>query len=317
MKVLVTRNLPGAALERLKNFAEVEINFEDRDLSKTEIMKFGADKDAIITMLSNSIDAEVIDACPQLKIIANYAVGYNNIAIEQATKKNIYVTNTPDVLTNSTADLTWALILAVARRIVTADEFLRKGKFTGWSPELFLGSDIFGKTLGIVGAGRIGRAVAERAVGFKMPIIYTSRERKVEWEKSLNAKYVSMQELLEQADFISLHTALTMETNHLLSSKEFVKMKKSSFVINTGRGQLIDENALVDALENGEIAGAGLDVYEFEPNIIEKLKSLNNVVILPHIGSATIETRNRMANMVVENVLSVLKNERPEQSINI
>ena len=215
MKVLVTRNLPGTALARLKKFAEVELNIEDRDLSKAEIMKLGFDKDAIITMLSNVIDAEVIAACPKLKIIANYAVGYNNISIEQATKRNIYVTNTPDVLTNSTADLTWALMFAVTRKIVEADKFTRDEKFTGWSPELFLGTDIFGKTLGIVGAGRIGRAVAERALGFKMPVLYTSRKSKSEWEKTINAKHVSMQELLEQADFISLHTALTTETNHL------------------------------------------------------------------------------------------------------
>ncbi len=317
MKVLVTRNLPGTALARLKKFAEVELNIEDRDLSKAEIMKLGFDKDAIITMLSNVIDAEVIAACPKLKIIANYAVGYNNISIEQATKRNIYVTNTPDVLTNSTADLTWALMFAVTRKIVEADKFTRDEKFTGWSPELFLGTDIFGKTLGIVGAGRIGRAVAERALGFKMPVLYTSRKSKSEWEKTINAKHVSMQELLEQADFISLHTALTTETNHLLGAREFEIMKKTAYVINTGRGQLIDEKALAEALENGSIAGAGLDVYEMEPKINDKLRKLSNTVILPHIGSATIETRNAMANMVVNNVIAVLENKHPEQSVNI
>ncbi|MEM2583839.1 MAG: D-glycerate dehydrogenase, partial [Candidatus Thermoplasmatota archaeon] len=273
-------------------------------------------KDALICLLTDKIDAEVMENGKNLKVIANYAVGVDNIDIAEATKRGIFVTNTPGVLTETVADLAFALMMAIARRIVEGDAFMRQKKFKGWAPMLLLGRDIYGKTLGVVGLGRIGKAFAKRAIGFSMNILYYSRHRDEEFEKETNARFVSLQELLKESDFISLHLPLTKETYHIIGEKELKMMKKTAYLINTSRGKCIDEKALIKALKEGWIAGAALDVYENEPEVSDELLSLNNVVLAPHIGSASYETRSRMAIMVAENVLAALNGKIPPQCLN-
>ncbi len=314
-KIFITRRLPEEGLKMLDEH-EVEIFEGDAPPSKQEIIEGTRGKDALICLLTDKIDSEVMNASSNLKIIANYAAGYDNIDIDEATKRGIFVTNTPGVLTETVADLAWALILAAARRIVEGDKFMRGGKFKGWAPMLLLGSDVYGKTLGIVGAGRIGQAVAKRAKGFNMRILYYSRKRKENFEKECNAEYVDLETLLREADFVSLHTPLTPETYHMIGEKELKMMKSSAYLINTGRGKCVDEKALVKALKEGWIRGAALDVFENEPEIEPELKELENVVLTPHIGSASYETRSRMAVMVAENVLAALKGEIPPNCIN-
>lgn len=310
MKVYITYQLPEIAEMLLKEHFEVEVN-RGRHLNKKELIEKIKDVDGVLCLLNNTIDAEVMDSAKKVKIFANYAVGFNNIDVFEAKKRGIIVTNTPDVLTDATADLAFSLLLSVARRIVEADKFTREGKFTGWEPNLFLGCDIKGKTLGIIGAGRIGKAFAKRSIGFDMKIIYHNRKRDLEFERELNAVYVDKETLIKESDFISLHAPLTNETYHIISEKEFGMMKESAILINTARGPLVDEKALVKALKNRRIFGAGLDVYEFEPQIEEELKSMDNVIILPHIGSATVNTRNEMARLAAENIIRVLKGKEP------
>lgn len=312
MKVFVTYRIPEIGLRELKKRFEVFVNEKDELLKKEEIIELARDADALITLLADTIDREVIDNLKNLKIIANYAVGYNNIDVDYAKQKGILVTNTPDVLTETTADLAWALLLSVARRIVEADKFVREGKFKGWRPELLLGDDVFGKTLGVIGFGRIGQAVAKRALGFNMKVLYYSRTRKSEeLERRLNATYVSLEELLKSSDFITIHTPLTKETYHLIDRKEFEIMKDGSYLINTSRGSVVNEKELVNALKSGKIKGAALDVFENEPEVTSELLQMDNVVLAPHIGSASVETREKMALMVVENVIAALDGLRP------
>ena len=315
VKIFMTRRLPEKGIEMLREH-ELDIYEGDTPPDKQEIIEGIKNKDILISLLTDPIDKDVINASPKLKMIANYAVGYDNIDVKEATKRGIVVTNTPGVLTETVADLTWALILSIARRIVEGDKFMRQGKFKGWAPLLMLGGDVYEKTLGIIGAGRIGKAVAERAKGFRMNVIYYSRHRNEEIEK-MGAKYVSFNDLLRQADFISLHVPLTNETYHMIGRNEFKMMKKTAYLINTSRGKCIDEEALHEALKNGEIAGAALDVFENEPYVNENLKKLDNVVLTPHIGSASFETRTKMAVMVAENVLSFLKGEIPPNCVNL
>mgnify|MGYP000378857572 CR=1 FL=1 len=314
-KIFITRRLPEEGLKLLKEH-ELEIYEGDAPPSKEEIINGVKDKDALICLLTDKIDAEVMENGKNLKIIANYAVGLDNIDIEEATKRGIFVTNTPGVLTETVADLAWALMLAIARRIVEGDDFMRQKKFKGWAPMLLLGRDIHGKTLGVIGAGRIGKAFARRAIGFSMKILYYSRKRDEEFEKETNAKFVGLEELLSQSDFVSLHLPLTKETYHIIGEKELKMMKKTAYLINTSRGKCIDEKALIKALKEGWIAGAALDVYENEPCVSEELLSLKNVVLAPHIGSASHDTRSRMAIMVAENVLAVLDGKIPPQCVN-
>ncbi len=312
MKVFVTYKIPQKGLDIIKDKYELFVHDRDEFLTKEEMMEIVKDKDAVITQLRDPIDKEFIDAGKNLKIIANYAVGYNNIDVEYATKKGIYVTHTPGVLTEATADLTWALILGVVRRVVEADKFTREGKFVGWKPSLLLGHDLYGKTLGIVGMGRIGQAVARRGLGFGMKIIYHNRRRLPEGiEKKFGAKYVELDDLFKEADVISLHTPATPETYHLVDKKRLSLMKSTAYLINTARGTVVDERALIDILKNGKIQGAGLDVYEFEPKLTDGLSELKNVVLLPHTGSATIETREKMSIMVCENVDTALSGKTP------
>ena len=313
-RIFLTRRLPEEGMKLLESH-EMEVYEGDAPPSKEEIIDGVRGKDVLICLLTDKIDAEVMDASPRLKIIANYAVGVDNIDIEEATRRGIVVTNTPGVLTETVADLTWALMLAIARRIVEGDEFTRAGKFKGWAPLLMLGGDIHGKTLGIIGAGRIGQAVARRARGFDMKVLYYSRERKEEMEK-MGAKYVDIHTLLRESDFVSLHVPLTPETYHMIGEEELKMMKSSAYLINTARGKCIDERVLVRALKEGWIRGAALDVFENEPEITPELKELKNVVITPHIGSASYETRSRMAVMVAENVLAALEGKMPPNCLN-
>ena len=317
-KVYVTRLLPGEALDRLREECEVDLNTEDRAPSKEEIIEHVRGKDGLLCLLTDKVDSEVMDAAgPNLKVISNYAVGFDNIDVEAATERGIVVTNTPGVLTETTADLAWALLMAVARRIVEADKFTRAGKFKGWSPTLLLGTDVYGKTLGIIGFGRIGRAVARRAKGFDMRVLYYDVERAPEEvERELNAQYVDLETLLKESDYISIHTPLTPETRHMIGERELRMMKPTAYLINTARGPIVDEAALVRALKEGWIKGAALDVFENEPELTPGLAELDNVVLAPHIGSASTETRSKMADMAVDNLLSVLRGERPENIVN-
>lgn len=310
--IFVTRTLPESSLNKLRAYFEVFINPDDRVLEKQEIINHIKDKEALLCLLTDTIDKTVFDAGNKLKVISNYAVGFNNIDIMEATKRKIPVCITPGILTNATADLTWALILSVARKIVVSDKFTRAGLFKGWGPNLFLGTDLSGKTLGIIGMGRIGTAVAKRAQGFDMRIIYTARSDK----NMPDASFVSLQELLQTADIVSLHTPLTPETQHLIDTPQLKQMKKTAYLINTTRGSVVNEKALVQALKTHVIAGAGLDVYEEEPAITPGLTELDNVVLLPHIGSATIETRTNMAMLAAENAIAVMEGKTPHAIAN-
>ncbi|NOX87389.1 MAG: D-glycerate dehydrogenase [Calditrichaeota bacterium] len=316
-RIYVTRKIPDAGLELLKERGySLIVHDSETPPTKEELARELKDCDGLICLLSDSIDRELIGSARRLKVIANYAVGFNNIDVDFATKRKIFVTNTPDILTPATADLTWALILAVSKRIVEADAFVRSGRFKGWQPELFLGYDVTGKTLGIVGAGRIGQAVARRAKGFEMNILYVSNSPKEQFEAETGAKRVELEELLKTSDFVSIHCPLTQKTFHLLDGTRLRLMKHGAILINTARGPVVDETALVDALKSGRLAGAGLDVYENEPQIHPELPTMKNVVLLPHIGSATTETRNEMARMAAKNVISVLEKGKAVNPVN-
>lgn len=316
-KVYVTRKIPQPAIDLLTSSCQVEVNEEERVLSKAELIAKVKGRDAVLCLLTDTIDTEVLDAAQGVKIFANYAVGYNNIDVEAATARKIWVSNTPGVLTDTTADLTWALIFAVARRIVEADRFTREGKFEGWGPMLFLGQDITGKTLGIFGCGRIGEAVGKRAQGFAMKLLYHDVARNFEFEKATGAAYVDKETLLKEADIITLHVPLLPETRHLIGARELSLMKPTAILINTSRGPVVDEKALVEALKAKQIYGAGLDVYEEEPKLSPGLAELDNVVILPHIGSASMETRTKMGLMAAENILAVMKGQIPPNHVNL
>lgn len=316
-KILLTREMPGPAMEKLKKEVDLEYVSEETKLTKQEIIDRIKDKDGVISMLDDPIDSDVINAAPNLKVISNYAVGFNNIDIKTATSRGIVVTNTPGVLTNATADLAWALLMAASRRVAEGDKFLRAGKFHCWGPKLMLGYEFAGKTLGIIGMGRIGIAVAKRAKGFDMHVVYYKRHRlSEEEEREIGAEYVSLNDLLSRSDFVSIHTPLTDDTRHMLGEEQFKKMKRNCILVNTARGPIIDEKALVKALKEGWIAGAGLDVYENEPAVTPELLDMDNVVLEPHIGSATYEAREKMAEMVVEDCLAVLNGNRPVNIVN-
>ena len=315
-KVLVTRKLPGDAVDSLSAEFEVRLNSQARDLSYQELLEKSAGCAGVLSMLSDRMDENFIERnAGSLRVISNYAVGYNNIDLKVAKKHGIVVTNTPGVLTETTADLAWALIMSVSRRIVEADRYTREGKFDGWAPEMFLGDDIHGKTLGIVGLGRIGSAVARRAVGFDMKIIYYDRSPDPEAETSLGCRFVELDELMAAADFVSIHTPLTGETHHLIDARRLGLMKPAAYLINTARGPVVDEDALARALAAGKIAGAGFDVYEEEPKLHPKLADLANTVLLPHIGSATTATRARMARIAVDNLTAVLQGQKPAHPV--
>lgn len=315
-KVLITRKILTDAMDYLQERVDYEIGATDRNPTKQEIIEKIADKEGLLCQLVDPIDKEVIDSARSLKIIANCAVGYDNIDIREAKKRGILVTNTPGVLTETTADLTWALIFAVARRISEADRFTREKRFRGWELELLLGKEITGKCLGIIGMGRIGKAVALRAQAFRMKIIYSDPRRLApEEEKKYKANFLPLDELLSSADIITIHATLTQQSLHLISGEKIRLIRKDSILINVARGPIIDEKALADALEKKQIWGAGLDVYEREPEVEERLLALDNVVLLPHIGSASYETRSKMAMMAARNLVQGLKGERPDNLV--
>jgi glyoxylate reductase len=316
MQILVTRDLPGNALENLARNAEIESWNEKYPIPDEVLKKMIKGKDGLLCLLTDSINAGTMDAAGgSLKIIANYAVGYNNIDIEAAKKRAIVVTNTPGVLTEATADLTWALLFAAARRLAESDVYLRSGDWTGWDPNLMLGADITGATIGIVGTGRIGTAVAMKSAGFNMKVVYTDDTPNGLIEKNLGAVRLSLDELLRVSDFITLHVPLLPITKHLIGERELRLMKPTAILINTSRGPVIDEAALAEALDKGIIMGAGLDVYEFEPQVHPKLLKQKNAVLLPHIASATNTTREKMAHMAVENLIAFIKGETPPNRV--
>jgi len=317
MKVFVTREIPKIGLELLEK-AGFEINLRGNELPPTrdELLEGVKDADALLCLLTDKISRDVLEAGKNLKIVSNYAVGYDNIDVDAATELGIIVTNTPGVLTDATAELAWALLFAVARRIVEADKFTRAGKFKGWHPTLLLGFELKGKTLGIIGAGRIGTAMALKSKGFKMKVLYFSRHRNERLERELGAKMVSLDELLKESDFVSLHVPLTSETFHLIGERELNLMKPTAILINTSRGAVVDEQALIKALQNRRIAGAGLDVFENEPEVPDELKKLENVVITPHIGSATHNARESMALMAAQAIVDVLNGRIPQNVVN-
>lgn len=307
--ILLTRELPKAGMDLLtRSDLDVYVNRGGSPISPEELRERLPLAEGLICLLSDRIDADLLKLAPNLKVISNYAVGYNNIDTDAARKRGIAVCNTPDVLTKTTAELAWALLFAAARRIGEAERFTRAGSFSGWEPDLLTGQDIHGRTLGIVGAGRIGQAMARMSCGFEMKILYTGSP-KHEFEQLCGAVNVPLETLLQKSDFISLHVPLTDTTRHLIGKKELALMKPNAVLINTARGPVVDESALAEALKNKTIAAAGLDVFENEPAIHPELLKLENAVLVPHIGSATVRTRNRMAEMAVSSCISILEGE--------
>jgi glyoxylate reductase len=316
MKIFVTRKIPEPGLELLRKEHDIEVFPHDRVPTKKEIINGLRGKDGLLCLLSDPIDEQVIYSEPNLKMIASYAVGYDNIDVKAAIKRGIPVSNTPGVLTDATAEMAWALLFSAARRIVEADSFTRSGKFIGWEPMLMLGQDVANKTLGIIGAGRIGTVVALKSKGFNMKILYFSGHNNETLDKELNVKKVELNKLLKESDFVSLHVPLTNKTHHLIGEKELKMMKKTAVLINTSRGLVIDEKALVKALKENWIFAAGLDVYEHEPKITKELKKLNNVILQPHSASATVNSRTQMAVMAAENMIAGLNGEIPPNCVN-
>jgi len=317
-KIYVTRELPERGLNIIKKHFDTEVWPEYSPPPKKTIIEKASDVDALVSLLSDKIDAEVFDKAPKLKIVSQLAVGFDNIVIPEATKRGIYVTNTPEVLTDTTADFAWALLMALARRVVEADKYVRTGQWkVAWHPAMLTGRDVFNTTIGIVGAGRIGYAVAKRAKGFNMNILFYDVIPRPEMEKELNAKKVDLDTLLRESDFVSIHVPLMKETHHLINAEKLRLMKKTAYLINNSRGPVIDEKALYDALKEGKIAGAGLDVFEQEPTPLDNpLLKLDSVVVAPHISSASLETRSKMSEMVADNLVSFFEGRKPPNLVN-
>lgn len=312
MRVLVTREIPSAGLTLLKEKGfDLDIYGKDSTMPRKEFLKRIKECDAVITLLTERIDKEAIDKMERCRIIVNYAVGFNNIDVDYAKRKGIIVANTPDVLTDSTADLAMALVLSCARRIPEAEKFVRDKKFKGWKPKLFLGVELKDKYFGILGAGRIGSAVAKRAHAFGCKILYYSDVQNKQIEKTLGAKRDTLNSLLKKSDIISIHLPLNKNTYNLLNESNLGLLKKSSILINTARGEIVDEKILIRMLREKKIFSAGLDVYDNEPAINKKFFELKNVVLLPHIGSGTVEARDKMSLLVAKNVIAVLSGKKP------
>jgi glyoxylate reductase len=314
--VYITRPIPepGPSLVRAAA-GRVEGNPEDRPLTPEELRRAVAGRDAVLCLLTDRIDASVMDAAPGCRVFANMAVGYNNIDVAEATRRGVLVTNTPGILTDGTADLTWALILGVARRVAEGDAEMRAGRYPGWGPLYMLGGDVTGATLGLIGPGRIAVAVARRSAGFGMRLLYFGRRPSPELD-ALGGRAVDLDTLLRESDFVSLHCPLNDQTRHLIDASALAKMKPGAYLINTSRGPVVDEAALVAALKAGTIAGAGLDVYEDEPRMAAGLADCPNTVLLPHLGSATHQTRAAMSRMAAENLVAALEGRRPPNLVN-
>ena len=316
MKVLVTREIPEAGLRPLEGFDVTVLS--ELPPERDELLEAARGVDGVLSTLTETIDATFMDASGDgLKVVANMAVGYDNIDVAAAKERGIVVTNTPGVLDETTADTAFMLLLAAARRLGEGERIVRAGKWEAWGPKMLTGPDVWGKRLGVIGFGRIGQAVAHRAKGFDMEIFYTARSRKEDAEKRLGARYVELDELLRESDFVTIHAPLTEETTHLISASELEKMKQRAVLVNTSRGPVIDEGALAEALANNRIFAAGLDVYEEEPKVHPKLLELENVVLAPHIGSASIETRDKMAATAGEDLRAVLRDEQPKNPIGL
>ncbi len=316
-RVFITREIPESGLHSLREECDVKVNPHARNLSQQELMEMSKGAAGLICLLSDKIDREFIESHPELKVIANYAVGYNNIDVQAATENNVKVANGPGVLTEATADLTWSLLLAAARRIVESDNYVRQGKFSGWGPKLLRGHSVYGKTIGIIGFGHIGQAVGKRARGFGMNILYNKRNPlSAKQESELGAEFREIPNLLQEADFITINAPLNDGTYSLLGKAEFELMKKTAVLVNTGRGKIIKEEELVAALQKKEIAAAGLDVYENEPAITPELLKLDNVVLTPHTGSSTYQARSELAELAAKNILAGLKGEEMPSSLN-
>jgi glyoxylate reductase len=312
-RILITRKLPSSVLSKLERAAEIDLHTGETGLPPAELRARVADKDALICLLTDTVDRALVDAGPRLKVISNVAVGYNNIDIPYATSRGIVVTNTPDVLTESVADFTWALILAVTRRLAEGERVLRRGAWKGWALDFMLGTELRGKQLGLVGVGRIGRAVAARAPAFGMRVVYSEV-----FETTVDgAEQMSFDRVLNTSDVVSLHVPLTPETRHLIDKRTLARMKRSAFLINTARGPVVDEEALAWALQQHLIAGAALDVFEQEPAVHPDLLALENVLLVPHLASGTTETRTAMADLAAENALAVLSGREPLTPVRI
>ncbi|MFN7251827.1 MAG: 2-hydroxyacid dehydrogenase [Anaerobacillus sp.] len=316
--VFITRRLPEETLGNLQEFADVRMwPYEEEPIPRETLLKEAKRADGLLTMLSDKIDAELLTNAPHLKVVANLAVGYDNIDVDKATSRGIAICNTPDVLSDTTADLTFALLMATARRLIESAEYVKGGHWKNWGPLLLAGTDIHHKTIGIIGMGRIGRAVAKRATGFEMEILYHNRSRNEEVEQELGAAYCSFDEIVERSDFLVCLAPLTAQTRGMFNEQVFKKMKPSAIFVNASRGDVVDEQALYHALTNGEIKAAGLDVFQNEPiGADHPLLSLPNVVAIPHIGSASVETRMVMAELAGRNIANVLTGNKPEAIVN-
>jgi glyoxylate reductase len=315
--VYVTRMIPQQTIDTLRERYDVEVNPHDRALTKEELLQSVRGRDAVISLLTDKIDGEVLDAAgPQCKIIANYAVGFNNFDLDAATARGVIMTNTPGVLDDATATHAWALLLATARRISESERYVRAGQWHGWAPMAFIGQDVDNTTLGIAGLGRIGSKFARKAAAFDMNIIYTDAKPNPEFERQYNARFVDKVTLLRESDYLSLHLPLLPDTHHYIGTAELAAMKPTAVLINAARGPLVDEKALVAALKEKVIWGAGLDVFEDEPVLAPGLAELDNVVIVPHIASATTQTRLAMGKIATDNVIRVLSGEAPLNCIN-
>lgn len=315
--VLVTRPLPLEVMDYLRARCDVSVPDEDRPMPREELLRDCVGRRGILAMLTDRIDEEVLDAAgPDLAVVSNYAVGYDNVDVAACTRRGVAVTNTPDVLTDATADMAWALILAASRRVAEGDRLVRSGRPWSWSPGFMVGHDVTGKILGIVGFGRIGRAVAARARGFSMRVLCHSRSRDPQAERELGVAFRNLPGLLGESDVVTVHVPLNPETRHLFSASAFRAMKPTAVFVNTSRGPIVDEAALADALASGEIAAAGLDVYEREPEVHPGLLKVENVVLAPHLGSATVETRTAMGMLAAENLVAVLEGRRPNALVN-
>jgi glyoxylate reductase len=317
-RAYVTRVIPQGGIDLLRSQVQTDVNESDRPLSADELRDKASSYEALVTLLTDKIDRSVLEAGKgSLRIVANVAVGFDNIDVQAATELGVMVSNTPGVLTETTADFAWTLLMAVARRVCEAQALLRAGRFKGWGIMMMLGEDIYGKTLGVVGFGRIGQAVAKRATGFDMKILYYDPVTEAaEAARQVGARRVDLETLLRESDFVSVHTPLAPETHHLISTPQLDLMKPTAFLVNTSRGPVVDEGALVQALRDGKIKGAGLDVFENEPEVHPGLLELDNVVITPHVASASVSTRTRMATIAAENVIAALKGERPPTILN-
>lgn len=316
-KVFVSREIPEPGIKLLKKKCSVEISKKKRVLTKKELIRAVRGKDALLCLLTDRIDASVMKAGEKLRIVSNYAVGFDNIDLKAASRLGIPVSNTPGVLTDAVADHACALIMSIARRVAESDRFVRAGKYVGWEPMLMLGSGLKGKTLGILGLGRIGSAVAERmSRGFGMKIAYYDIRRSPGFERSLKARYASVRQLLQISDYVSIHVPLLSSTKHLVDAKALRSMKKTAYLVNTSRGPVVDEKALVSALKKGQIAGAALDVFEKEPKLAAGLSKLDNAILTPHSASATVEARNAMSTIAAQNVLDALAGRKPRNLVN-